>query len=236
MNILCIMHADFETPGVIENWALDNHHHFTICKPYKGENCLKTSDFDFLIVMGGPQSPLEIEKDPYLKDEISLIKQSINQNKIILGFCLGAQLIGEALGSKTEKSPEKEVGVFPISLTKEGMQDPLFQLLPNHFPVIHWHNDMPGLTENSEILAFSEGCPRQIIRYAPNIVGFQCHLEITLDGMKTMIKACQNDLKPSRFTQQPEDLMNYDYEGINKLMYKFLNRIVHTATSDLIYK
>ncbi len=228
------MHADFETSGVIENWALENSHQLTICKPYKGDNCLKTSEYDFLILMGGPQSPLAIEKDPYLKDEIALIQQAVKHNKIILGFCLGAQLIGEALGSKTQKSPEKEVGVFPVSLTKQGMSDPLFQMMPHQFPVIHWHNDMPGLTENSEILGFSEGCPRQIIRYAPNIVGFQCHLEITLEGIKTMITACQNDLKPSRFTQTPEVLMSQDYDAINKMMYKFLDKIVQNATSDVI--
>src|SRR5262245_61227344 len=110
MNILCIMHADFETPGVIEQWAHENDHHFSLCKPYKGESCLKIQEYDLLIIMGGPQSPLEIEKDPYLKDEITLIQSAISHNKIILGFCLGAQLIGEASGAKTQRSPEKEVG------------------------------------------------------------------------------------------------------------------------------
>lgn len=37
MNIVCITHADFETPGVIEDWALKNRHAFKIVKPYNGE-------------------------------------------------------------------------------------------------------------------------------------------------------------------------------------------------------
>src|ERR1700728_51101 len=124
MNILCVMHANFEPPGIIETWALQKGHHFKIIRPYKGELPLKYDDFDFLIVMGGPQSPLELEKAPYLSDEIKLIKKSIDSKKIVLGFCLGAQLIGEALGAKTMRSPNKEVGVYPVSLTKEAITDP----------------------------------------------------------------------------------------------------------------
>jgi len=226
MNILCIMHADFETPGVIENWAVENNHRFNLCKPYQGENCLNSGDFDLLIVMGGPQSPLEMEKDPYLKDEITLIKEAIIHDKMILGFCLGAQLIGEALGARTQRSPEKEVGVFPISLTKEGLNDPLLQGFPSSFPVIHWHNDMPGKTQHAQVLAFSAGCPHQIIKYASKIYGFQCHLEITLEGIQQMINACPNDLIQSIYTQTPQTLITQNYELINEKMCQILEKMV----------
>lgn len=234
MNILCLIHADFETPGVIESWADENNHRFTICKPYRGENCLKITDYDLLIIMGGPQSPLEIEKDPYLKDEITLIQHAMSQNKIILGFCLGAQLIGEALGAETQRSPEKEIGVFPIFLTEEGRNDPLLQGFSPHFPVIHWHNDMPGETKTSKILAYSEGCPRQIIRYGEKIYGFQCHLEITREGIEKMITACQSDLAPSLFTQTAQALMIQDYDAINSVMYQILGRVANREYLTLV--
>lgn len=225
MKILCITHADFETPGTIETWAASKKHQFTICKPYRGEDCLKHNEFDLLILMGGPQSPLELEKDPYLKDEIQLIKNAIQQDKFIIGFCLGAQLIGEALGAKTQRSPEKEVGVYPVYLTPAGLNDPLLEGMPNSFPAIHWHNDMPGQTADSSLLAYSEGCPRQIIRYAPKIYGFQCHLEITLEGIETMIKACPNDLNSSPFTQTAQELKMQDYSEINMRMHQILDKI-----------
>lgn len=225
MNILCIIHEDFETPGVIEEWAKEKKFSFEICKPYQGENCLD-KNFDFLIVMGGSQSPLEIEKDSYLKDEILLIKKAVKEDKIILGFCLGAQLIGEALGGKTQKSPEKEIGVYPVFLTEEGKCDPLLEGIPSKFEAIHWHNDMPGIVENAKILAFSEGCPRQIVRYSNKIYGFQCHLEIPLKGMERMIQACQHDLKPSRFTQTQQTLLEKNYDDINIMMCQILDRLI----------
>ncbi|MBM3468351.1 MAG: GMP synthase [Alphaproteobacteria bacterium] len=224
MNILCLTHADFETPGVIEEWAFKRGYGFNICRPYKGETLQNAQNFDFLIIMGGPQSPLALDKDPYLKEEIVCIKQAISADKLILGFCLGAQLIGEALGAKTMRSPEKEVGVYPITLSEEGMKDPLLQGFESSFSVIHWHNDMPGMTNEAVLLASSLGCPRQIIRYSPKIYGFQCHLEITQEGMKDLIAAAEHDLAPSPYTQTSTELLQQNYHDINQKMIQILDR------------
>lgn len=226
MKILCITHADFETPGVIQDWALERSYSFKIEKPYKGETLSSIDNYDLLIIMGGPQSPLKVDQFPYLKDEIALISNAIERDKKILGFCLGAQLIGETLGAKTDRSPEKEVGVYPITLEDKDGNDPLLINLQKSLDVIHWHNDMPGLTHSAEILAYSEGCPRQIVKYGKKIYGFQCHLEITLEGIKEMIKAVPEDIKPSKFTQSENQLLDNDYTSINNTMKKILDRFV----------
>src|SRR6185436_15156818 len=85
-------------------------------------------DFDFLVIMGGPQSPATtIEECPHFdaQKEIAFIKKAIEQKKILLGVCLGAQFIGEALGTHFEHSPNREIGVFPLTLTDDGKQDPI---------------------------------------------------------------------------------------------------------------
>ncbi|SFD17391.1 GMP synthase (glutamine-hydrolysing) [Chitinophaga sp. CF118] len=226
MNILCITHADFETPGVITSWASNNDHYFKVEKPYKGEPISDVTDFDFLIVMGGPQSPLKTNEFPYLALETDLIRSAIKENKPVLGLCLGAQLIGEALGAKTSQSPEKEVGVYPVTLTTAGINDPLLKDFPDNSPVIHWHNDMPGLTAEAVVLAYSPGCPRQIVRYKKNVYGFQCHLEIDADGIRKMITACPEDFAPSKYTQTQQELLAQNYSSINELMLTFLDRFI----------
>lgn len=232
MKILCITHADFETPGVIETWAQKNNHPFIIKKPYKGESLPDTNTFDFLIVMGGPQSPLKLNEFPYLREEIALIQSAIAAHKKVLGFCLGAQLIGEALGAKTTRSPEKEVGVYPITLTDQAQSDPILKGLAQTLPVIHWHNDMPGLTSESVLLASSEGCPHQIVKYKTAVYGFQCHLEITLEGIKTMIEAVPEDLAPSKYTQNQQALLSNNYAEINNTMMRILDNFSAITLTD----
>ncbi|NND64655.1 MAG: C26 family cysteine hydrolase domain-containing family, partial [Gammaproteobacteria bacterium] len=152
LRIHYIMHASFETPGIIDEWAKEIGADYTGTKTYAGEILPTADQIDFLVVMGGPQSPIEIDKAPYLKDEISLIADVIAAKKPIIGFCLGAQLIAEALGAKTERSPEKEVGIYPIQLTPEGQQDAILKTFPVEFNVVHWHNDMPGIPEGAVLL------------------------------------------------------------------------------------
>lgn len=226
MKVLCIQHCDFETPGIIEEWAKTKGHLFEIIKPYTGQTFSSAKDHNFIISMGGPQSPRDATHLTYLKDEMCFLKESILAQKHVLGFCLGAQLIGEALGGVTQRSPEKEIGVFPISLTLEAKKDPLFHDFPSTFPVIHWHNDMPGSTEESILLAHSEGCPVQGYRYKPRVYGLQFHMEITKKGIEELISNVPEDLAPSKFTQSKEELLSNDYPFINQKMWILLDRLV----------
>lgn len=225
MKILFVVHADFEKPGAIATWANKHASQVDYCRPFAGEPLPKVNSFDWLVVMGGPQSPCEVDVYPYLQSEIELIRQARSHDKTILGFCLGAQLIGEAFDALTEPSPHKEVGVFPIHLTEAGCNDPLLTGLPSTWEVVHWHNDMPGLTPEAQILAKSEGCPRQIIRYSKKIYGFQCHPEPALEDIKGMIAHCPDDLKPGLYVQIKEALLASNFETINKRMHTILDNL-----------
>lgn len=230
MQIHTIIHAPFEKAGIIESWAISNGHPLSFTHTYKGEQLPDVSKIDFLVVMGGPQSPIELNKYPYLRDEIILTKQAIAQNKIVLGICLGAQIITESLGAKTERSPNKEVGVFPIQLTNEGENDPIFKTFPKTFDVMHWHNDMPGIPAGGVLLANSYGCPRQAIRYGDRVYGLQFHMEMTTELIKGMVEHCGKDLKPGEYIQGKTQLLSTDLIEINKkmiLILDYLSRLIH---------
>ena len=174
MKVHIVMHESFESPAAIEMWAKKNGRDISYTRLYEGETFPAECNFDFLVVMGGPQSPATtIEECPHFdaQKEIAFIKKAVDQGKILLGVCLGAQFIGEALGAHFDHSPNREIGMFPLRLTEEGKQDPIIGAFPEIFNVGHWHGDMPGLTSESKVLAVSEGCPRQIVRYSPKIYG-----------------------------------------------------------------
>ncbi|HEX4044743.1 MAG TPA: GMP synthase [Gammaproteobacteria bacterium] len=225
MRIHTIIHAPFEKAGVIESWAVSHGHDLSSTHTYKGEKLPEVSTIDFLVIMGGPQSPIELEKYPYLRNEILLTKQTIDQKKAVLGICLGAQIIAESLGAKTERSPNKEIGVYPIKLTDEALIDPIFKLFPKSFDVMHWHNDMPGIPHGGVLLASSAGCPRQAFKYGDRVYGLQCHMEMTMDLVKGMVEHCANDLNPGKYVQDSKILLTQDLSEINKKMIVILDQL-----------
>jgi GMP synthase (glutamine-hydrolysing) len=231
MKIHIIMHESFEAPAAIEKWAQDRGYEITYTRLHDGDAFPEEIDFDFLVVMGGPQSPAtSVEECSYFDaaKEIAFIKKAIEQDKILLGVCLGAQLIGEALGANFEHSPNREIGVFPITLTEDGKQDSIFSEFPKQFNVGHWHGDMPGLTPETKILATSEGCTRQIVRYAPKIYGFQCHFEFTPEAIEGMIENNAHELEEYKdlpYIETAEQLRSHDYSEMNQFLFRFLDKI-----------
>ncbi len=231
MKIHIVIHESFEAPAAIDLWIKENRHKATYTKLHEGNKFPENCDFDFLIIMGGPQSPETTTLEcPHFdaSAEIAFIQKAIKQNKIVLGVCLGAQFIGQALGARFEHSPHREIGVFEVSLTEDGREDPLFDAFPDTFAVGHWHGDMPGLTAEAKVLAESAGCPRQIVRYAPYVYGFQCHFEFTPEAIEQMISNSSEELvtyKQMPFIQSEDALRGYDYNKINSLLYKFLDNL-----------
>lgn len=50
---------------------------------------------------------------------------------------------------------------------------------------------MPGLTPEAKIIAYSEGCPRQIIEYSKLVYGFQCHMEFNREVIELLIASSE---------------------------------------------
>ena len=144
-------------------------------------------------------------------------------------MCLGAQHVGGALGASYEPSPKKEIGKFGLTLTEAGAAREKVSHFGRSLGVGHWHSDMPGLTAGSTVLAYSEGCPRQIIEYTSLVYGFQCHMEFTREVVEMLIAASERELATlthERFVQQRETLRRNDYDEMNEKLFVFLDRLV----------
>ena len=236
MRVHFILHETFEVPGAYLKWALERGHQITSTKVYEKEPLPETIDgINFLIVMGGPQSPDEDrEIFPYYdpKAELAFMKEAIAADIYIVGVCLGAQLLSVAYGAKYEHSPEREIGVYPVTLTMQGLTDPHVSLFGKNIETGHWHGDMPGLTEDAVVLATSQGCPRQIIRFSPKHYAFQAHLEFDPDAIELLIAAdgeekLREQSEKLPFVQTPEELRGNDYSEMNAKLYVFLDSLVN---------
>ena len=234
MNVHFIQHETFEAPGAFLEWAKQKNYTSTFSKVYENQPLpQKTDNIDLLIVMGGPQSPNTTQEEcPHFnaKAEITLIQKCILAGKAVVGVCLGAQLIGQALAAEVEDSPEKEIGVFPIHLTEYGLKDEKINHFGSTLPVGHWHSDMPGLTTDCNILATSIGCPRQIVAYSGLVYGFQCHMELTLEVVDLLIAEeldFLNNNTMHKFVQKPDAIGGYDYSEMNDKLFSFLDKLAN---------
>ena len=232
MRVHFIVHERFEAPGAYETWARERDHTVTFSRVYAGEKLPDNAeDIDLLIVMGGPQSPDFTLADCAhfdSKAEQAVIASAVKAGKAVIGVCLGSQLIGEALGAPFAHSPEKEIGKFPITLTDAGRQNAMFSHFGPGLEVGHWHNDMPGLTPDAEVIAWSEGCPRQIVAYSALVYGFQCHMEFTSDVVEMLIAHSEKDLSRAaeyRFVNTIEMLRSWDYSEMNQVLFIFLDKL-----------
>tara|TARA_R110002050_G_scaffold163328_2_gene293287 strand:+ start:3799 stop:4518 length:720 start_codon:yes stop_codon:yes gene_type:complete len=230
MHIHFIIHEHFEAPGAYECWAKKHSHTITYSRVYQGEPLLQDIEgIDFLIVMGGPQDPATTTEQCThfnAREEQAVISNAIDAGKVVLGICLGSQLIGEALGAHYGHSPEREIGKFPIMLTDAGLKHPLFDHFGKTLEVGHWHNDMPGLTNDAQIIAYSKGCPRQIVAYRDLVFGFQCHMELTKDVVALLIENDDlNEAAKYRFVEEADVLLNHDYGEMNQKLHYFLDKL-----------
>lgn len=234
MRVHFVLHESFEVPAAYLKWAQSRGHEISLTRVYESEVLPETADdLDFLIVMGGPQSPDEdLEQFPYYHPdkELALLRSAIAQDKYIVGVCLGAQLLSVAYGAQYAHSPEREIGVYPMELTAEGEADPHVQILGKTLPVGHWHGDMPGLVEGASVLAKTPGCPRQIVRFSPKHYAFQAHLEFDKEAVAGLIAAegaevLEKDSQTHSYIQSSSELLEQDYTEMNGRLYDFLDSL-----------
>ncbi|MBS1643616.1 MAG: gamma-glutamyl-gamma-aminobutyrate hydrolase family protein, partial [Bacteroidetes bacterium] len=218
MKVLILQHEAFEAPGSLLDWAAARGYTVELCQVYLRHPIPADSlSIDLLIVLGGPQSPnTSKEECPHFDAlaEMNLIRSCVEAGKAVLGICLGAQLLAAAMGAGVEHSPEREIGIFPIELTKDGLADNKVQYFGASLLVAHWHGDMPGLSSGVKVLATSPGCPRQILAYSDLVYGFQCHLELTPSVVELLLEADAATLQQystCRFVQAPEAIRGFDF-------------------------
>jgi GMP synthase (glutamine-hydrolysing) len=152
------------------------------------------SEADLLVVIGGPPGRQGPESSSLLEEERRLLARRLETNRPSLGLGLGARLLATAAGARIipgEKGPV--LGVHPVSLTPEGMSDPLFAGFEEFFDVLHWHDDTFDTVHGAQVLAASARYPQQAFRVG-NSYGVQFHPEVDVALLERWVRAAPEEV------------------------------------------
>lgn len=228
MNIHWIQHVPFEDLGSIEHWSLKHGHTLSATRPYLNEPFPPTGQLDWLVVMGGPMNIYEEDRYPWLAEEKGFIKRAIGERKIVLGICLGAQLIADTLSSRVFAGQHKEIGWMPVRKSAASAKSALFNDFPPEMDVFHWHGDTFGLPAGCIHIAESDACRNQAFIFEDRVVGLQFHLEMTRQGVQRILDHCRAELAEAPFIQDAAKILSNleKIEGANREMDRLLGRLM----------
>ena len=183
MEVIVLQHIKIEDPGYIKDLMLNDGVNLTTIELDEGEKIPNDlNKFDAMFCMGGPMDTWMEKKYPWLIDEKKKIKEFVvTLKKPYLGFCLGCQLLGEAVGGNVVKSNPSEIGIMDINFSAEKNNDSLFSSFPNKIKSLQWHSyEVNNLESNKDvtILASSPITKYQIFKYQKHAYGIQFHIEI----------------------------------------------------------
>ncbi len=227
MRVHLLQHVPFEGSGSIQQWLERRFASVSICRPYEGAGLPGVADFDWLIIMGGPMSVNDEQDHPWLRPEKLLIKEAVISGRVVLGICLGAQLIASALGARVSPNPRKEIGWFPVRRCPQETPAAVAGLFPDSTEVFHWHGDTFALPPGAVRFLSSDACENQAFAIGNRVIGLQFHLEITMPGARLLIENCAREIVSGPTIQSEAQMLSRPerFDRINRLMSAVLETL-----------
>jgi GMP synthase-like glutamine amidotransferase len=225
MSVLICKNVENEGPGTIEDYLRSENITFRIVELSKGGRVPDSEIFDTLIIMGGPMSVHDVEKYPFLEDEIETARYFMKSGRKVLGICLGAQIMAKALGSRVYPGAQEEKGWLDIELSPEGLRDTCMKSIAGTrdaghqtaaCKVFHWHGETFDIPVSAVRLAGSRIFPNQAFKYGNSAYAFQFHIEVSREMIYDWFR---NDSGLKQLQSETETLFS-DYHERAVMFYR----------------
>lgn len=224
-------HVDFEEPGHLVTWANKNSHSISTTRFFQSYQLPDLSDWDLLIILGGPMSVHDTSIYPSLSEEIAYIKQALSHKKKIVGICLGAQLIALSLGAAVSKNSEPEIGWYPIFPIQEQDLPLDLHTIPDPFWAFHWHGEVFSLPEGALSLYQTSITPCQAFYIPDSVLGLQFHWEANAETIEQMLEAGSTELQKGPWIQPADEIRKYTQlysAAAHRMLELALNRFLRS--------
>jgi GMP synthase (glutamine-hydrolysing) len=217
--VLVVMHDPLAPAGLVGLTAVELGGRTTVFMPHESYGSERPDEvvalpadehgFDALLILGGAMHAGDDDGFPHFRALLDLIRRFHGVDKPVLGICLGAQLIGRAFGAPVRRLGFLEIGFHEVALSEAAIHDPLLHGLGPGFMAMQWHEDTVGLPEGAVHLGSSRECANQIFRVGRATYGFQAHIEVSPDIVRSWVRlraAMLADRDPAFFGRLERDL------------------------------
>jgi GMP synthase-like glutamine amidotransferase len=179
MRLLVFQHLTLGHPGIFRAFFARDGIEVDTIRLDRGEAIPTLEAYDAFWVMGGEMDVWDVDRYPWLIAEKQAIRRWVRElQRPFLGFCLGHQLLGDALGGTCGPMRQPEVGLIEMEMTPAGREDRLLAGIAPRFKALEWHSvRVAQAPEGGHVLARSPNCGVEAVRAAPRAWGLQFHLE-----------------------------------------------------------
>ncbi len=180
MRILIVQHNMTTPAGLIGERILEHGGTMEVVMPRHGGRLPESPlGYDGLILLGGEMSATDDVNFPHYKPLLELVNGFSREGRLVMGICLGAQLMARAYGAPVRRHDITEFGYIEHQLTEEGDQDQVLLGIENRPWLMQWHEDTFELPDNAVHLMHGQCCRNQAFRFGKTAYAFQFHLEVT---------------------------------------------------------
>lgn len=206
MRVHVLQHAEGEGLGSLKQWFDEHQAAITLTRVDLHEPMPSVDSFDWLVILGGPMGAYEESHYPWLVQEKTFIRETIQAHKLTLGICLGGQLIASAMGAKIYPNAEQEIGWFPIEKTHS-----VATWLPNKATLLCWHGDVFELPDAATGFSRSAITRNQGFCIGPRVWALQFHVEALSGTTETFFKVTGEHLPAGDYVQSLDSLSTEDH-------------------------
>ncbi len=210
-----VIHSEKDNEGIIGKILDSMGVNYEIIEIYRTGKIDDT--YSHIILTGGPMGAYEEEKYTFLRTEKDHIRKFVQNGGKVLGICLGAQILADALGGRAYPHL-KERGWVKI---KRINDHPVCRGLPAIMDVFQWHSDSFDLPPGSKLLYAGDVVRNQFFTsgYA---TGVQFHPEVTLKTIREWSKNEMDGDSRKRLIEKSSKLIEGLHEICEKILENFL--------------
>ncbi|QAY69467.1 glutamine amidotransferase [Xylanimonas protaetiae] len=190
-------------------------------------------DYAGIVVGGGPfnSSDPETSKSPTQRrverEFAALLDEVVDRDFPFLGACYGVGTLGAHEGAIIDRTYGERIGPVEVTLTPEGVADPLLAGMPPRFHALVGHKEaVRALPAHAVLLASSAHCPVQMFRIRSNLYATQFHPELDVAGLLERIEVYRDHgyFEPSEHAEVLARATSREITAPHRILRAFVER------------